>query len=58
MARPHPGRKREGDGDTATKRMREGIVAIEEKRADGLVGLLEDLQCQSKENLLSTFGCL
>jgi len=33
-----------GDKDTATKRMMEGILAMEEEHADDLVGLLEDLK--------------
>jgi len=33
-----------GDKETDTKRMREGILAMEEERADDLVGLLEDLK--------------
>jgi len=32
-----------GDKDTTTKRMLEGILAMEEEHADDLVGLLEDL---------------
>jgi bacterioferritin len=33
-----------GDKDTTTKRMLEGILAMEEEHADDLVGLLEDLK--------------
>ena len=33
-----------GDKDTTTKRMLEGILAMEEEHADDLVGLLEDLE--------------
>jgi len=33
-----------GDKDTTTKRMLEGILAMEEEHADDLVGLLADLQ--------------
>jgi bacterioferritin len=32
-----------GDKDTTTKRMLEGILAMEEEHADDLVGLLEDM---------------
>ena len=32
-----------GDQDTTTKRMLEGILAMEEEHADDLVGLLEDM---------------
>ena len=32
-----------GDKDTTTKRMLEGILAMEEEHADDLVGMLEDL---------------
>jgi bacterioferritin len=32
-----------GDQDTTTKRMLEGILAMEEEHADDLVGLLETL---------------
>jgi bacterioferritin len=32
-----------GDKDTTTKRMLEGILAMEEEHADDLVGLLDDL---------------
>jgi len=33
-----------GDKDTTTKRMLEGILAMEEEHADDLVGMLEDLK--------------
>jgi bacterioferritin len=33
-----------GDRDTTTKRMLEGILAMEEEHADDLVGLLEDIK--------------
>jgi len=33
-----------GDKDTTTKRMLEGILAMEEEHADDLVGLLEDFE--------------
>jgi bacterioferritin len=33
-----------GDKDTTTKRMLEGILAMEEEHADDLVGLLDDLE--------------
>jgi bacterioferritin len=33
-----------GDKDTTTRRMMEGILAMEEEHADDLVGLLEDLK--------------
>jgi bacterioferritin len=33
-----------GDKDTTTKRMLEGILAMEEEHADDLVGLLQDLK--------------
>ena len=33
-----------GDKDTTTKRMLEGILAMEEEHADDLVGMLEDLE--------------
>jgi len=33
-----------GDQDTTTKRMLEGILAMEEEHADDLVGLLEDIK--------------
>jgi bacterioferritin len=33
-----------GDKDTTTKRMLEGILAMEEEHADDLVGMLEELQ--------------
>jgi bacterioferritin len=32
-----------GDKDTTTKRMLEGILAMEEEHADDLVGMLEEL---------------
>jgi bacterioferritin len=33
-----------GDKDTTTRRMMEGILAMEEEHADDLVGMLEDLK--------------
>lgn len=33
-----------GDRDTTTKRMLEGILAVEEEHADDLVGLLEEIE--------------
>ena len=33
-----------GDKDTTTKRMLEGILAVEEEHADDLVGMLQELQ--------------
>jgi bacterioferritin (cytochrome b1) len=33
-----------GDKDTTTKRMLEGILAMEEEHADDLVGMLEELK--------------
>ena len=33
-----------GDKDSTTRRMMEGILAMEEEHADDLVGMLEDLK--------------
>ena len=33
-----------GERDTTTKRMMEGILAMEEEHADDLVGMLEELR--------------